>query len=306
MIKVVTHNGNFHTDEIVAIALHKVYANSNIKILRTRDSKTIKEADIAIDVGGEYNGDNLLDHHQFTKDSELYGLSSAGLVVKTLKHQTTCNDCGHHHKNNVVDSCCYMCGSNALISNKYFTNEHKTFIKAVDARDTFVNYDKDGKYTPLFNNVNSCNLLDINSKEQDDRFSELVELFVLYFSNTITYSELFTKIEKIAKKEKAVTDNIYSARKKTLKCIVEENDLKVYAVKNLGYVPFYDLGVDAFLMFDDLQDCYSLQVNTEKYKIIDVENKIFIHSNGFIAKFKAGTVTLEDTSGEFIKINIKD
>lgn len=83
MTNMVTHNGIFHSDEVVAVALLQVFKNWSGKIIRTRDEEIISEekgkGSYIIDVGGEYDGQRLFDHHQ---DAEL--LSSAGLMWKHI------------------------------------------------------------------------------------------------------------------------------------------------------------------------------------------------------------------------------
>ena len=70
MIKVITHSGSFHSDELFAIGLIKLYIDDEIEITRTRDREILKEAtknpDIwVIDVGGIYNPElKNFDHHQ--------------------------------------------------------------------------------------------------------------------------------------------------------------------------------------------------------------------------------------------------
>jgi len=61
---IVTHNGNFHADDVFSIAVFKIILPS-FKLIRTRDLELIAKADIVIDVGGEYNADtDRFDHHQ--------------------------------------------------------------------------------------------------------------------------------------------------------------------------------------------------------------------------------------------------
>ena len=61
---IVTHNGNFHADDVFSIAAFKSIFPS-FKLIRTRDSELIGKADIVIDVGGEYDPDtDRFDHHQ--------------------------------------------------------------------------------------------------------------------------------------------------------------------------------------------------------------------------------------------------
>ncbi|MEK7642180.1 MAG: MYG1 family protein [Patescibacteria group bacterium] len=67
-IKIVTHSGNFHADEVFALATLSLWAEKQgkrVEIVRTRDPKIIEQADIVVDVGGEYNFDKgRFDHHQ--------------------------------------------------------------------------------------------------------------------------------------------------------------------------------------------------------------------------------------------------
>ena len=61
---IVTHNGNFHADDVFSIAAFKSIFPS-FKLIRTRDSELMAKADIVIDVGGEYDPDtDRFDHHQ--------------------------------------------------------------------------------------------------------------------------------------------------------------------------------------------------------------------------------------------------
>ncbi|HEY9202622.1 MAG TPA: MYG1 family protein [Gammaproteobacteria bacterium] len=63
-ITVVTHNGNFHADDVFSIAALKSILPS-FKLVRTRDLELINKADIVVDVGGEYDPDTgRFDHHQ--------------------------------------------------------------------------------------------------------------------------------------------------------------------------------------------------------------------------------------------------
>jgi len=61
---IVTHNGNFHADDVFSIAAFKSILPS-FKLIRTRDSEIIAKADIVVDVGGEYDAESdRFDHHQ--------------------------------------------------------------------------------------------------------------------------------------------------------------------------------------------------------------------------------------------------
>ncbi|MCP4322520.1 MAG: MYG1 family protein [Psychromonas sp.] len=63
-ITIVTHDGNFHADDVFSIAaLKSVFPSFNL--IRTRDANIISNGDIVLDVGGEYDAEKgRFDHHQ--------------------------------------------------------------------------------------------------------------------------------------------------------------------------------------------------------------------------------------------------
>ncbi|EDR23746.1 hypothetical protein, conserved [Entamoeba dispar SAW760] len=83
-----THDGLFHCDELtscVILLLTKEFMGS--KIRRTRDSSILKECDVVVDVGKEFNVEHhLFDHHQQGFNERWEGsptlFSSAGLIYK--------------------------------------------------------------------------------------------------------------------------------------------------------------------------------------------------------------------------------
>ncbi len=82
---IVTHNGEFHADDVFAVAvLTKIY--SGAVVIRTRDAEEIARADIVIDVGGIYHAESRrFDHHQREGAGERENsvpYSSIGLVWK--------------------------------------------------------------------------------------------------------------------------------------------------------------------------------------------------------------------------------
>ena len=59
-----THDGRFHADEIFALAVLNLFY-PDLEIVRSRDEKVYKKADIIVDVGHVYDPENLIfDHHQ--------------------------------------------------------------------------------------------------------------------------------------------------------------------------------------------------------------------------------------------------
>jgi uncharacterized UPF0160 family protein len=86
-LKVITHNGQFHPDDVCAVAtIMHVYGKENINVLRTRDRSEIEKADIVVDVGGVYNPKTKrFDHHQEGRGGERANgvpYASFGLVWK--------------------------------------------------------------------------------------------------------------------------------------------------------------------------------------------------------------------------------
>ncbi|HET8863022.1 MAG TPA: MYG1 family protein [Solirubrobacterales bacterium] len=63
-MKVVTHSGRFHADEVFAIAVLRV-VHGDFELSRTRDEQAIAESDIQVDIGGRDNAaTGAYDHHQ--------------------------------------------------------------------------------------------------------------------------------------------------------------------------------------------------------------------------------------------------
>ena len=89
-IKIATHDGKFHADEVFAVAtlllaLGKKIEDDDIEIIRTRDQSLINQADYVFDVGAVYDHSNRrYDHHQEGGAGEDAGVpySSFGLAWK--------------------------------------------------------------------------------------------------------------------------------------------------------------------------------------------------------------------------------
>jgi uncharacterized UPF0160 family protein len=86
MKKVATHSGTFHADEVFAVATIEIALANPIELIRTRDREIYKDADICIDIGGEYDDTrDRFDHHQAKgagKRSNGIPYASFGLVWK--------------------------------------------------------------------------------------------------------------------------------------------------------------------------------------------------------------------------------
>ena len=85
-----THNGIFHCDEVVGIAILEItYMNTDIHVVRTRNLDELSKLDIVIDIGG-----GMFDHHMPNFNvrrttGEKY--ASAGLVWKKFAQKAITN-----------------------------------------------------------------------------------------------------------------------------------------------------------------------------------------------------------------------
>lgn len=72
-ITIVTHDGVFHADDVIAVAIMRGSLANLIRTIRTRDPREFETADILVDVGAEYDPERgRFDHHQkgFTEQHE--------------------------------------------------------------------------------------------------------------------------------------------------------------------------------------------------------------------------------------------
>lgn len=101
MIKVMTHDGKFHPDEIFASVLLAYFKKQRISFVRTRDEQKLERARhdqnvYLIDVGGKYDPFmNNFDHHQSTfTDVGDRGdmLSSCGLIWRHIRDDLDISD----------------------------------------------------------------------------------------------------------------------------------------------------------------------------------------------------------------------
>lgn len=62
-VRVGTHDGFFHADDVLALALLKRMFWCDFEIIRTRDKMILDGCDMLVDVGGKYDGKRYFDHH---------------------------------------------------------------------------------------------------------------------------------------------------------------------------------------------------------------------------------------------------
>lgn len=104
MQTVVTHSGDFHTDDVFAIAFLELYLGTdNFNLTRTRDESVIEQADWVIDVGGVYDPEQCrFDHHQAGAPTRENGVtySAFGLMWRHFGVEV----CGDEKVSAAIDS----------------------------------------------------------------------------------------------------------------------------------------------------------------------------------------------------------
>ncbi|KAL8593805.1 hypothetical protein ACOMHN_064002 [Nucella lapillus] len=170
MVKIGTHNGTFHCDEVFACFMLKQLPDyKDAEIVRTRDPKLLEQCDVVVDVGGVFDPDShRYDHHQrsFTETMSslrpakrwVTKLSSAGLVYMHFGHRILAHLLDRPASDPVTD----------LIYDKVYDN----FVEEVDAIDNGINAtDEEPRYrvsTNLSSRVGGCNAK-WNEKDVDEK-----------------------------------------------------------------------------------------------------------------------------------------
>lgn len=95
-VKIVTHSGNFHADDIFSVATLDILYKGDIEVSRTRDTDIIDSGDIVLDVGQVYDPDKKrFDHHQPEGAGQRENgipYASFGLIWKHFGRELCSND----------------------------------------------------------------------------------------------------------------------------------------------------------------------------------------------------------------------
>ena len=77
-----THNGSFHCDEALGVALlRRTAAYADAKVVRSRKQEVLDKCDAVIDVGGVYDAaSNRFDHHQ-KEFNDVFGHGKSGFSL---------------------------------------------------------------------------------------------------------------------------------------------------------------------------------------------------------------------------------
>ncbi len=297
-IKIITHNGKFHADDVCAAAVLKIWIEKNnskkffgktkIEIIRTRDAKIIQSGDIVIDIGGIYDSAKFrFDHHQngLEKRSNEIPYAAFGLVWKEYGEE--------------------ICGSSEIAEE---IDVH--IVQSIDALDNGVDIYKSlyADLTPcLFADViNAFNFLVKGNKENlDKNFLEATDLAKNILEREIARIQFEIKerkiVEEIYKRTKdkriIILDRYCSdnAWQKVLEKYPEplfvvrtaqENKLwQVRAIKKYS---------DSFELRKNLPEEWAGKTDEDLANETGVPDAIFCHKKKFIAvaKSKKGAIEL--------------
>lgn len=292
MVKILTHNGRFHTDEVFAIAMLKIFFNNEIEVTRTRDLSKINDVDFVLDIGREYNPSlKRFDHHQdtfFEKRDNKIPYATAGLIWKHYGEQVTS-------------------------SPEVVKRLDLLLIQAIDAEDNGVNsVDKNSIFTPyqLHNVIQSFRKpYDIRNAQTDLQDF----LIAVEFAENLLKREIL-KIEANVKGESEVTEILNSSNEQQF-IILEKQLPWEEVIINYPDILF-------MIQFNDENDnwsIYSIRKDKNSFepkkpfpkkwagkegellaKITGIKDAVFCHKGLFltVAKTKQGAIDLTNLAIE--------
>ena len=218
-IQVVTHDGIFHADELLACAaLSVAYGRDNLAIIRTRDSKVLeiatqKKDTWVIDVGNSYDPSLLnFDHHirDFNVPNR-HGnkLSSFGMVVEALLRRSFFSEVRQQlldfsNKVDLMDNGIKKAEDLSFISvfNSYSDNEEFSFYAALQTAIAYLR--------SLINKWKEDHLTNLRL---NDALGNMTEDGIIYHSSYIPVDERANAIPEaklVVYKSKTGTYNIQS------------------------------------------------------------------------------------------------
>lgn len=288
-MKIITHSGSFHADDVFAVATVKLWLEKNgsksffgktkIDVIRTRDPKVIATGNIVVDIGGEYSpAKKIFDHHQEGGAGEHRNgipYSSFGLVWKEYGEG--------------------ICGSLEVAG-----LINKKVVQPIDAVDNGVDLCKfiypDVQPYFLYNLIGVFNFVPGRGKggNLDANFLKAVE-----FAKNILKREI--GISKMEVEEKKYVEQVYQ-NSEDKKIIILDKDIPVnswgvvlvqyeeplFVVKPDGGSSNWKVKAvrDSLLSFEnrkDLPEEWAGKFGKELAEITGVKGAIFCHNKRFIA-----------------------
>ncbi len=167
-MKIVTHSGKFHADDVFAVAVFSLLY-PELNIIRSREESIIKTADIVVDVGGVYDvTQKRFDHHQEggagTRDNSI-PYASFGLVWKEMGEKL----CGSREVANCIE---------------------ERLVWPIDALDNGISLSK-----PLFENISDYGITDyfdafVNHTYKNEEYLHEVFMEVVLVAKDLLLKEI--------------------------------------------------------------------------------------------------------------------
>ncbi|OAF66733.1 hypothetical protein A3Q56_05334 [Intoshia linei] len=296
------HDGSFHCDDVMAIAMLKLIPRlSDAKIVRSRNFEVLNRCDYVMDVGGVYNhSERRYDHHQRGFNESISSLdpsklstvklSSAGLIffhygIEIISAVINCNP--------NVDKC-------LVIVDKMYTS----FIQEIDGIDNGIEPYPNKNDSPLYAiNTGLSQRISRMNPTSDDYYDERFLIAVDYaqkeFVDTVKYyadSWYSTyEIVKVAINERFTIHESGAVIELDIKGNFTEHILKVEK----------DLGIEGQILFVIIEKSDSWRVicvpvrldsfksrkplleewrgyhNNDLQKISGIPDAVFVHDSGF-------------------------
>lgn len=285
-MKLVTHNGNFHYDEVLAtVILTMIYPES--KVTRSRDPKVIDEGDIIYDVGGVFDPETKrFDHHQKTfketfSPEHSTKLSSAGLIYKYF-----CNELFK----------IYGFGGNHMLYEEIKLKVYNTFFLYADAIDNGQSIFGEIIPRTLASLVAGFNVYDCKKESelealQNKAFNAAREIVQTDFLNYMNYifKEFIPSYDLVYNEMKDLTGDIYITNLKGSTDLIFNIDEKLK--KNLKYIIFKNksdfrvlalpIQRGSFVTRAPLLEKWRGLRDDELSKISGIDGCLFVHATGF-------------------------
>ena len=292
MIKIVTHDAKFHTDDVFAVAtLLILLGKENCEVTRTRDEEVIKTGDYVVDVGQIYDESlNKFDHHQAGGAGERENgipYASFGLVWKKFGEE--------------------VCGSKVISG-----NIDKYIVQQIDAIDN--------GYDMFVSNIPGIHPFDVNSivsqyrltwKEDGDwdkQFILCVDWAISFLNREIKISKDIEDGKKIALEayEKTIDKRIiyidekFDLGRELVGGVLENFPEPLYAVlyrkdaENWQVVAIGKNGT--FERRKYLPESWRAKMGKELEDVTGVIGSVMCHRSGFmcITKTKEGAIELAE------------
>jgi uncharacterized UPF0160 family protein len=287
MIRIFTHDGYYHADDVFAVAIFKLMLNkfariSDVEIVRTRDKTVLATRDVeqepVFDVGGVYNPESLsFDHHQLegtgARDNGI-PYSSAGLAWKHF-------------------GCAVIKGLEASDSmiNSVFETIDKRLISLIDATDCGVTL----AHGPIYSVTNVIGAI-ANQYQRDGNsacsFEKMVD-----FAMLILESECHNAISVLEAKEKvqSYVDKNLSGNHEVLlidepnvnfqKTVINEHPQIKFVVhpKDTEWkVSTIPVESGSFQFRKSINEAWLGLVDEKLSEVSGIPGGIFVHRNGFV------------------------